>query len=216
VGQGSNDGVLEFRAADRDHLAFRLGLQFRDLEKRPSTGLLPARYVRVQVASPPPRRVDGTLWAEGLVVSSGARFDPDNPPADGKVFPISGIAPLDQPDPGTIVLDRWLAAPAVTDPDVMGADVADNDAPTQIFTLGPADPRDGWPLSFLSVAYPDPSIDGTPLSKARVNYYRDDDPPVRFEREVNIAEDGVWVAVSADRFFPPERPSADYIVRLVP
>jgi len=157
----------------------------------------------MQVASPPPRRVDGTTWLQGLVVNSGDAFDPRNPPADGQVFPIGGTAPLGQPDPRTIVLDRWFVVPQAPD-----------DART--FSLGPAGPKDE-PLSFRSIAYPDPTDprDGVTLSVVEVDYCFET-TPVPFDREVNIAVDGVWVAVSLERFFPPGRASAESIVRVMP
>jgi hypothetical protein len=151
------------------------------------------------VASPPPRRVDGTLWKEGLVDSDGTPFDPGRPPADKDVVPLGGIAPLGRPDPGTIVLDRWLAVPAVPPTRAL----------TRTFAMGTADTAIR-PLSFLSVPYPDPSIDGTRLDVAGVAYYCED--KIKFDRPV----DGEWIAVSLDRFFPPERASADYIVRVQP
>jgi hypothetical protein len=197
MGEGSKDGVLEPRSATPERLAFRLGLQFRDpLRPAPPQGsLLPARYVRIQVASPPPRRVDDTEWEQGLRVSSGAPFDPRNPPADGKVSPLHGIAPLGQPSPRTIVLDRWLAVPAV--PPIR--------ALTRTFTLGPPDPG-SQPVSFLSVPYPAPGIDGIPLQVAGVTYY------CEYELDFDHRAEEDWIAVSLDRFFPPERGSADYIV----
>jgi hypothetical protein len=198
VGQATNDGVLEIWDAGSDHLTIRLGVQVRDPERE--VELLPARYVRLQVASPPPRRVDGTTWVEGLVTNNGDQFDPDTAPADVEVLPLGGIAPLGQPDPRTIVLDRWFAVP-----------VALKRAP--IFTLGPAGPV-GGPLSFPSVPYPDPRIDGKTLLEAEVDYLYER-KRVDFDREVNLADNGVWVAISTERFFPPERASADSIVRLV-
>jgi len=157
----------------------------------------------MQVVSPPPRRVDGTTWSAGLAVDSGDPFDPGNPPPDGLVFPISGTAPLGQPDPRTIVLDRWFVVPVPPD----------DEAPATC-SLGPAGPR-GGPLSFRSVPYPDPRKNGVPLPKVEVDYCLET-RPITFDREVNVAVDGVWVAVSLDRFFPPERASADCIVRGVP
>jgi hypothetical protein len=203
VGEGSKDGVLEALSADPERLRFRLGVQFRDLvwPAPPQGSLLPARYVRIQVASPPPRRVDGSEWEEGLRLSSGAAFDPRNPPADGRVSPLHGIAPLGQPRPKTIVLDRLLAVPAVPPTQAL----------TRTFTLAPPDPK-SQPISFLSVPYPAPSIDGTPLRVAGVTYYAEDE--LAFDRPVDRPVDGDWIAVSLDRFFPPERDSADYIIRL--
>jgi hypothetical protein len=69
------------------------------------------------------------------------------------------------------------------------------------------------PLSFLSVPYPDPQPDGVVLAEATSAYY-DDNVDVRFDRDIDIAEDGDWIAISLDRFFPPERASAEYIVRV--
>jgi hypothetical protein len=200
VGQGSNDGVLEIWDAGRDHLDIRIGLQFHDPERRQA--LLLARYVRVQVTSPPPLRVDGTTWLAGLALESGAPFDPSKPPTDGQVFPVSGTAPLAQPDPRTIVLDQWFEVPKSPEGPRL---------PT--FTLGPTGPP-GGPLSFKSVPYPDPRKDGEVLSEVEVDYCAETQP-VGFDRDVNIAVDGAWVAVSLDRFFPPERASADSIVRVI-
>ena len=141
------------------------------------------------------------------MVNSGDPFDPGNPPADGQVFPIGG-APLGQPDPRTIVLDRWFVVPRAPDH-------------AQPFSLGPAGPK-GGPLSFRSIPYPDPTdpTDGKTLSQVEVDYCLPTAPfeitPVPFDREVNIAVDGVWVAVSLERFFPPERASAESIVRVMP
>jgi len=199
--QGSQDGVLDFLSAGRASLRFRLGLQFRGALQPtpPADSLLPARYVRLQVASPPPDRVDGTAWHEGLRDSDGAPFDPDNPPADGKVDPVQGIAPLDQPDPSTIVLDRWLAVPVVPPTGAL----------TRAFTLGTPDPKKG-PLSFLSVPYPQPSVKGTGPPAAGVTYYTQEE--IDFDPDRSVHEG--WIAVSLSRFFPPERASADYIVQV--
>jgi hypothetical protein len=193
--QATPDAVLEPLSAKRRHLGFRLGVQLRDpLRPEPLQGsLLPVRFVRIQVASPPPRRVDGTEWEEGLRMSTGDPFEPRNPPADGMVSPLQGIAPLGQPRPATIVLDRWLAVPAVPPTRAL----------TRTFTLAPPDPK-FQPISCLSVRY----LDGTPLGVAGVTYYCEGE--LTFDRPA----DGDWIAVSLDRFFPPERGSADYIVRL--
>ena len=198
--QGENDVILEIVRATIEHLTIRLGAQTRDpRQPPPDGGLLPARFVRIQVASPPPRRIDGTTWAEGFVVGNGALFDPDNPPMDGQIFAVDGIAPLDQPDPNTIVVDQWLTLYAVTD---IGAS-------TQIFTLGPANPEIAtW--SFATVANREQRIDGTLLRERGVHYYCESS--IHFDRAV----DGDWVAVSINRFFPPEREYADVIVRIVP
>lgn len=201
--QGSPDGLLDFLRADLKQLTVRLGVQFRQplLPAPPPNSLLRARYIRIQVASPPPKRTDGTAWDAGLVVNGGALFDRDRPPADGQVFPLGGIAPLSQPEPETIVLDRWVAVPVVP--------------PTQALTrtvaFGSNDPTT-TPLSFSSSFYPEFRIDGTVVAVAGITYYTQGD--LVFDRSLDIAKDGHWIAVSLERFFPPERASADYIVRV--
>jgi hypothetical protein len=201
--QGSPDGIVDFLRAELDKLTCRLGVQFRDpLLPPPSLdSLLPARYVRVQVASPPPPRVDKTRWDEGLQDGGGRPFSPGRPPTDGVVNPLKGIAPLTQPDPSTIVLDRWLALPAVSLTRAL----------TRTFAFGSANPA-LTPLSFLSTFYPQLSINGTPITVAGVTYYAEKE--LVFDRPVDVDNDGEWVAVSLERFFPPERPSADYIVNV--
>ena len=151
------------------------------------------------MASPPPARVDGTPWDDGLVVAGGGPFDRAAPPTDRKVDPLDGVAPLGLPDPETIVLDRWLAVPAVPPTRAL----------TRTFEIGTADPSIR-PLSFLSVPYPDASIDGTRLAVAGVDYYFEG--TIEFDRPATDE----WIAVSLDRFFPPERASAELIVRVQP
>jgi len=193
--------VVDFLSAGRDHLTFRLGLQWREplASAPPPDSLLAARYIRIQAASPPPQRIDGTRWDDGLVVTGGGRFDREKPPADWRVDPLDGVAPLRQPDPATIVLDRWLAVPAVPP----------RQALTRAFAIGPADPSLS-PLSFPSAPYPAASIGGKRLAVVGVAYAFEG--TIRFDRE---AEDE-WIAVSLERFFPPERPSPELIVRVQP
>ena len=115
-----SDAVMDLRVCP-DSLHFRLGVQFRIPDQAPPSleSLLPARYLRIQVASPPPRRIDGSRWQDGLRVRDGTKngreFDADDPTwKKSGVFPLEGISPLDQPPPDTLVLDRWLAVPART------------------------------------------------------------------------------------------------------
>ena len=201
-GSVSPDGAVDFLGAGPNHLTFRFGLQWREPVRsaRPPDGLLPARYIRIQAASPPPERVDGTQWDDGLVVPGGGRFSRTSPsPTDAKVDPLDGVAPLGQPDPTTIVLDRWLAVPALPS----------SRALTRTFEIGTADPTIR-PLSFLSAPYPDASIDGKRLAVVGVDYYYEG--RIKFDRP---AQDE-WIAVSLERFFPPERASAEFIVRVPP
>jgi hypothetical protein len=199
------DAVLDFLSAGPHVLTYRLGVQFREPLRPPppANSVLAARYLRIQVASPPPQRVDGTSWEMGLVTSDGVPFDPASLPANGQATPLKGIAPLALPDPNTIVFDRWLAVPAVLRTEAL----------TTTFAFDSADPKT-TPLSFLSAFYPSTRIDGIPLPTAGVAYYTDGG--IVFDRPVDTKKDGNWIAVSLERFFPPERASADYIVRVLP
>ena len=202
MGSGTTpDGVVDILGAGRLHLSLRFGLIWREplLSTGPADRLLPARYLRIQAASPPPDRVDGTLWDEGLVVTGGGPFNRTAPPADLKVDPLDGVAPLGQPDPERIVLDRYLAVPAVPPTRAL----------TRTFEIGTAD-RSIRPLTFLSAPYPDASIDGKRLAVAGVDYYYEG--TIEFDRP---AEDE-WIAFSVERFFPPERASAEFIVWVPP
>jgi hypothetical protein len=195
------DAVLDFLCATRERFQFRLGVAFRALLDPPPSPdpSLPARYLQIQVASPPPSRLDETTWYEGLRTSDGRPFDPGSPPADGIVTPLAGIAPLRLPPAGTIVLDRWVAVPAVTPTQAL----------TRTFAFDPehlARP----PLHFLSAFYPGQQA-GT---VAGVAYYTQGD--LVFDRPLDIDVDGPYFAVSLSRFFPPERPGADYIVQVMP
>ena len=163
----------------------------------PTDRLLHARYLRIQAASPPPARVDGTPWDDGLVVTGGGPFDRTAPPADLKVDPLDGVAPLGRPDLETMVLDRYLAVPAVPPTRAL----------TRTFEIGTAD-RSIRPLTFLSAPYPDASIDGRRLAVAGVDYYYEG--PIEFDHP---AKDE-WIAFSLERFYPPERASAEFIVRV--
>ena len=95
-----SDAVMDLRVCP-DSLHFRLGVQFRIPDQAPPSleSLLPARYLRIQVASPPPRRIDGSRWQDGLRVRDGTKngreFDADDPTwKKSGVFPLEGISPL--------------------------------------------------------------------------------------------------------------------------
>jgi hypothetical protein len=114
-----SDALIDPVRACRHSLQFRLGVQFHTPGKVPPLeSLLPARYLRIQVASLPPDRIDGSRWQDGLRVHDGTKngreFDESDPTwKQSGVFPLGGISPLDQPSPDTLVLDRWLDVPAV-------------------------------------------------------------------------------------------------------
>jgi hypothetical protein len=203
MGQGSSDAVLEPVRVCRHKLAFRLGVEFRIANRTPPPpeSLLDARYFRLQVASPPPGRVDGSDWWCGLRVIDGTGNGREFTKADSSwrdtgVFPLGGISSLGQPQPDTLVLDRWLAVPAVRP----------STAPATTFILtAPDEPSIGPTNYFLSAPYPPPAIAGKRLSLAGVNYYGEWDLPLTGA----VTE---WIAISLDVFSPPDRFSVDYIV----
>ena len=99
------------------------------------------------------------------------------------------IPSLDQPAPDDIVLDRWLTVPG---------------NPTTLEFNGQVDH-----LGFLSASYPQPELDECGVAQVPVDYYRQDDIPWLRELPVNN-----WVAISFDRFWPPERESVEYIAQI--
>jgi hypothetical protein len=200
--QAGSDGVLDPVRAYPDRLQYRLGLQFR-LPRSPSAASLPARYVRVQIASPPPHRIGGERWRTGLLVKTkdGTRdFDPDGSDwTDFEVFPKTGIPGLATPDPETLVFDQWIAVPAVPATRAL----------TSVFTLTAPGLRGAPANHFLSVGYVQPVLGGAPLDVAGVSYYRQDILDFEFDRTAKE-----WLAISFDLFRPGPRDSADYIVKV--
>ncbi len=110
------------------------------------------------------------------------------------VFPLEGISPFGLPQPEKIVLDRWLAVPAVPPTAAL----------TTAFTLIGPDDRTGT-NHFVSASYPQPRADGVELKVAGVNYFCQHELPL-------TGDVGEWIAVSLDQFWPPERASSDYVV----
>jgi hypothetical protein len=203
MSHASSDAVMDPVRACPHSLQFRLGIQFRIPNRAPPSlaSLLPARYLRIQVASPPPNRVDGSSWQSGLRVhdhtENGRKFDASDPTwRQAEVFPLEGISPLDQPAPETLVLDQWLAVRSVPPTAAI---------PTTFTLTVPSLRSVGMTNHFLSVPYPAPVVDGKELKVAGVTYFCEEVLSLTGE-----AKD--WIAVSFDRFWPPERASADYIV----
>jgi hypothetical protein len=202
MGQGSSDAVLEPDSVCRHELTFRLGVGFRIAgpTQRLPESTRPDRYFRVQIASPPPRRVDKSDWQSGLRVidgtDNGRKFDDTDPSWKvAGVFPLGGISSLDRPRPDTLVFDRWLAVPAVQTSEA-----------TRTFVLTPPNKPSGGPTNnFLSAPYPQPAIRGKRLDLAGVDYYCDGQLPL-------TGDVGEWIAISLDAFWPPDRFSVDYIV----
>jgi hypothetical protein len=204
MGHAVSDAVIDQVRACPHSLQFRLGLQFRRPENQAPLleSPLPARYLRIQAASPPPRRIDRSRWQKGLRVydgtENGRKFDASDPSwRQSGVFPLEGISPLDQPPSNTIVLDQWLDIPAV----------APAAALTTTFTLTPPKPRSAETTNhFISVAYPMPVVSGGELEVAGVTYYR--------EAVLPLTEAKDWIALSFSQFYPHDRESADYIIEV--
>lgn len=193
-GQGVSDAALEVQRVCRHGIGFHLGVQldvplYNVLRPRhPAEGKPPPRLYRlIQAASPPPTR-GGNHWKNGLRVD-GEPLDPDKSDWRTKgVTAESGIPSLDQPAPRAIVLNEWVTLP-FTDEQTMPVTGGDQ-------------------TGFLSVKYfqpPDPHVG--------VNYYGSflDQRARHWDR---LLDPGDWVAISIDRFWPPERDSADYIAQV--
>jgi hypothetical protein len=198
MSHAGSDAVFDFLQVCRNGIRLKFGLRVPTLPQGDSQKPLHAIYRRIQAASPPSTR-DGHPWEFGIRVYDGTKDGQPLRVADGDdswkrrgVFHLEGIPSLGQPTPNTIVLDRWLAVPAA------------RAQPTTFAFTNEVDQR-----GFLSVSYPQPPIgdDGvTPVSVAYFEQYTLD-----WTRELSP---GAWVAISFDRFWPPERDSADYIAQV--
>jgi hypothetical protein len=192
------DAVFDLLQVCRNGIRLKFGVRVTTLPQGVSQKPLRAIYRRIQAASPPSTR-DGHPWEFGIRVNDGTKDGQPLRVADGDdswkrrgVFHLEGIPSLDQPTANTIVLDRWLVVPAA------------QAHPTTFAFTNEVDQR-----GFLSVSYPQPPIgdDGvTPVSVAYFEQYTID-----WTRELSP---GAWVAISFDRFWPPERDSADYLAQV--
>jgi hypothetical protein len=151
-----------------------------------------AIYRRLQAASPPPRRTDGSEWTSGMLNDAQA-LEPSSPSADWKnpgVRFAEDIASLGQPPPDTIKLDQWLTVPV--------------DPVKQRFTNAPD------PLGFISAPYPQPVLGAGGVTDVQVDYHI----ATKLLPWSNPPKPGSWVAFSFDRFWPPERESVEFIGRV--
>ena len=204
MGHGTSDAVMEFLQVGGQQIEYRLGVEFRLPTAVPPLGsLLPARYLRVQVTSPPPDRVDGSRWFDGLRVRDGSPGGRVFNPADrswqspGGVFPVPGTSPLAQPRPETLVYDGWITANAV----------APSEALATCFDLIPTDSPTAAPLNhFISISYEPLPVAGQKLSVVGVNYYRRD------VLDLTRPIDGYCAVCLGTNFYPAGRNSAEYIV----
>lgn len=213
MSQSSSDAAMQIVKVGRDGIRFCFGAELHLPEQpgqppydppRPPNQALPAEYERfwVTAASPPPNR-DGLPWEWGLLLNdpdAGDSPPPFHPPSAGSeenekwqrwgITWSEGIPSLDKPPPETIVLDQALAVRFEWE-----REMTFNDAPD--------------PLGFLSVPYKQPYEYGPGLTSVGVNYYGEYTLPWS-----KPLPHGAWVAISFDRFWPPDRPSADFITRV--
>jgi hypothetical protein len=184
------DAVFDVQRVCRNGVRLKFGVRTLALRQGLPETRLPAIYRRIQVACPPPTR-GGHPWEYGIRVPDGTEngrplrvTDGDDGWRQKGVFHLEGIPSLDQPAPSTIVLDQWLTVPAV------------QAHPTTFTFTGEVDQR-----GFLSASYPQPAV-----GDVEVAYYQQG--TFRFTREL---PSHAWIAISFDRFWPPERHSADYL-----
>jgi len=192
------DAVFDFLQVCRNGIRLKFGVRVPTHPQGPPEKRLRAIYRRIQAAAPPPTR-DGRPWELGIRVKDGTEDGQPLRVADGDdswkrrgVFHLEGIPSLDQPTPNTIVLDRWLAVPAV------------EAHPTTFAFTNEVDQR-----GFLSVSYPQPPIGDAGVTQVGVAYF--EQYTLDWSRELSP---GAWVAISFERFWPPERDSADYIAQV--
>jgi hypothetical protein len=191
-----SDAVFDFLRVCSHGVWFKFGVRTPASAQDAPPNRLRSLYARIQVASPPPSRVDKLPWEFGIRVNDGTEEGQPLQVAPGDdswkrdgVFQVNGIPSLDQPAPGEIVLDRWLTVP---------------NNPTILEFNGQVDH-----LGFLSASYPQPELDDSGVARVPVDYYREYDIPWLRDLPVNN-----WVAISFDRFWPPERESVEYIAQI--
>jgi hypothetical protein len=193
--QAGSDAVFDFLRVCPHGVRFTFGVRPPESASAAPARRLRALYTRIQAASPPPPR-DGRDWRFGIRVADGTENGQELRTEDGDdgwrrlgVKHLEDIPSLDQPDPGTIVLDRWLAVPTA------------QASPTNFLFTSEVDQ-----VGFLSASYPQPQVREGAVTPVAVDYFGAYD--LRWPRELTPAS---WVAISFDRFFPPERKSVEYL-----
>ena len=195
-----SDAVFDFLRICAHDVLFVFGVRPPAASQGARPERLRALYTRIQVASPPPSRVDNLPWEFGIRVNDpveeeGRPLDPAAADASWKeqgVFQVKGVPSLDQPDPGDILVDTWLTVCAA------------KDDPTTVRFTKETDSR-----GFLSGWYPQPELDKGGEALVPVHYYG------KYHlRWPNTLPRSSWLAISFDRFWPPERESVEYIAQV--
>jgi hypothetical protein len=194
-----SDAVFDFLRVCRHDVLFVFGVRPPTLPQGVPPKRLRALYARIQVASPPPSRVDKLPWDYGIRVNDGTEDGQpfqvaagDNTWKQHGVFQVKGIPSLDQPAPDTILVDKWLKV----------AEAQDN--PTTLTFTDKIDPR-----GFLSASYPQPELGDSGEAQVPVDYYVEDSL-----EWPHLLSPGSWLAISFDRFWPPERESVEYLAQV--
>jgi hypothetical protein len=196
MSQAGSNAIFDFLQICRHGVKLVFGIIPPTNPQAPAGSRLRAIYVRIQAASPPPRRADGSEWTSGMLPGLQA-LQPSSPSADWEnpgVRFAEDIASLGQPPPDTIKLDQWLAVPA-------------NPAKRR-FTRTPD------PLGFLSAPYPQPVLGADGVTLVEVEYNVATDELLPWSNPSDPPEPESWVAFSFDRFWPPERESVEFIGRV--
>jgi hypothetical protein len=193
MSQAGSNAIFDFLQICRHGVKLVFGIIPPTNPQAPAGSRPPAVYVRIQAASPPPRRADGSEWTYGML-NDGLALPP-SPPPGGWEKPAErfadDIASLGQPPPDTIKLDQWLTVPA--------------DPGKRMFTDEPA------PLGFLSARYPQPVLGADGVAYVEVEYNIATDEPLPWSNPSDPPKPGSWVVFSFDRFWPPERESVEFI-----
>ena len=193
MSQAAGDAIFDFVQICRHGVKLVFGVIQPTNPQASAGSRLPAIYRRLQAASPPPPRADGSEWTSGMLPNASQALQPSSPSGDWEnpgVRFAEDIASLGQPPPDTIKLDQWLTVPA--------------DPVKRMFTDEPA------PLGFLSAPYPQPVLGAGGVTDVQVDY----NVATELLPWSNPPEPGDWVAFSFDRFWPPERESVEFIGRV--
>jgi hypothetical protein len=218
-GQPTSDAAFDLHRVCLHGIQFTYGIDLYlpgSGRKPPETTPAP-RFQQITVASPPPARAsNGGAWCDHIYIDPtddvtlwSALETGDWKGQDLFYLPglfslyQEGIPSLGVPADNTIILDKQLTIPFVH---TLAAPAGQGPAasPEMFMAIGPPLHQDR--LGFLSVPYPQPDP-----GQVEVNYKT----TLTCQWKTGPAlEEGAWIAVSFERFTPPERSSADYLAQV--